>query len=201
MGRIAGVTAEETRQRLLRSAARVFADKGYDGASIGELTAEAGLSRGALYAHFDSKADLFAATLRSHGSAEVEQLLALGGPGSEAVAILRERGVALARRRRQQGSLLVEAIVAARRHPEVATVLADALAERETRFADLVRAGQSDGSIEPKLAPEAAARFVLMLVLGSLLVAAVDLPDVDDDAWAELVGDLVARFGATLTTS
>jgi AcrR family transcriptional regulator len=201
VGRIAGVSADQTRQRLLGSAARVFADKGYDGASIGELTAEAGLSRGALYAHFGSKADLFAATLRSHGSAEVEQLLTLGGPGSEAVAILRERGIALARRRRQQGSLLVEAIVAARRHPEVAAVLTDALTEREERFADLVRAGQSDGSIEPRLAPEAAARFVLMLVLGSLLVAAVDLPDVDDDAWAELVGDLVARFGATLTAS
>lgn len=196
MGRIAGVSAEQTRERLLQSAARVFASRGYDGASIGELTTEAGLSRGALYAHFDSKAELFAATLRAHGSAEVERLLAVGGTGQQAAAVLRERGIALARREPRKGSLLVEAIVAARRHPDVAAVITDAFAAREARFAELVRTGQADGTIEPGLEPDAAARFVLMLVLGSLLVAALDLPPVDEDAWAELIGDLVARFGS-----
>jgi AcrR family transcriptional regulator len=52
MGRKAGVTVEQTRTDLLAAAARVFARKGYDGASIADICAEAGLSTGPVYAHY-----------------------------------------------------------------------------------------------------------------------------------------------------
>ena len=41
MGRIAGVTAAETRQRLLRAAADVFAARGYDGTRVADIAAAA----------------------------------------------------------------------------------------------------------------------------------------------------------------
>ena len=67
MGRIAGVTAAETRRRLLRAAADVFAERGYDGTRVADIATAAGVSNGALYAHFASKAELLVDALRTHG--------------------------------------------------------------------------------------------------------------------------------------
>lgn len=196
MGRIAGVTAEETRQRLLAAAASVFADKGYDGAGVAEIATAAGVSPGAIYSHFPSKAELYAATLHAHGALEVERLLAIGS-GREALATIAERGIALGGRKPEEGSLLVGAIVAARRHPEVREVLSREFVAREQRFSRLIAAGQDDGTIVSGVSAAAVSRFVTMLVLGSLLVAAMDLPTVDERDWAALIDDLVARFLAS----
>ncbi len=46
------------RNELLRQAARLFAEKGYHGTSIGDLAEAMGVQKGSLYAHIESKADL-----------------------------------------------------------------------------------------------------------------------------------------------
>jgi TetR/AcrR family transcriptional regulator, cholesterol catabolism regulator len=46
------------RNELLRQAARLFADKGYHGTSIGDLAEAMGVQKGSLYAHIASKEDL-----------------------------------------------------------------------------------------------------------------------------------------------
>jgi AcrR family transcriptional regulator len=52
---------ERTREELLSAAARVFAQKGYEGASIDDVAAEAGFTKGAFYSNFASKDDVFIA--------------------------------------------------------------------------------------------------------------------------------------------
>jgi AcrR family transcriptional regulator len=182
MGRIAGVTAEETKQRLLDTAATVFARRGYAGASIAEITSDAGLSSGAVYAHYRGKAELFVATLRAHGERELEAMLGLGSP----LAVLAAKGEALDRRSPAERTLLVQAIVAAQSDPDVAAVLKEAFADRAANIAGLLRS-----AIAPDVSAEAAARFTLMVALGSLLVAALDLPPVDHDDWTGLISRLI----------
>src|ERR671934_972741 len=46
------------RNELPRAAARLFAEKGYHGTSIGDLADAMGVQKGSLYAHIESKADL-----------------------------------------------------------------------------------------------------------------------------------------------
>ncbi len=46
------------RSELTREAARLFAEKGYHGTSIGDLAAAMGVQKGSLYAHIESKQDL-----------------------------------------------------------------------------------------------------------------------------------------------
>src|SRR3954453_18546948 len=46
------------RTELTRAAARLFAQKGYHGTSIGDLAEALGVQKGSLYAHIESKADL-----------------------------------------------------------------------------------------------------------------------------------------------
>lgn len=48
-----------TRDRLLTAAEQVFAQRGYEKAQLADIAGVAGFSKGALYAHFKSKEDLF----------------------------------------------------------------------------------------------------------------------------------------------
>ena len=50
-----------TRSRLLEAAERVFFGRGFHGASLEAVAEEAGLTKGAVYSRFESKADLFLA--------------------------------------------------------------------------------------------------------------------------------------------
>jgi TetR/AcrR family transcriptional repressor of mexJK operon len=51
----------EKRGQILNGAAIVFAQDGYEGASMSRIAREANVSKGTLYNHFESKADLFRA--------------------------------------------------------------------------------------------------------------------------------------------
>ncbi|MDH4609970.1 TetR family transcriptional regulator [Pseudomonas sp. BN102] len=55
--------AEETRVQILDATERVFHEKGVSHASLAEIAAAAGVSRGAIYWHFENKTDLFQAML------------------------------------------------------------------------------------------------------------------------------------------
>ncbi|MFD7259975.1 ScbR family autoregulator-binding transcription factor [Streptomyces sp. NPDC059874] len=52
------VRAVRTRQAILSAAAKVFEDHGYQAATISQILTEAGVTKGALYFHFQSKEDL-----------------------------------------------------------------------------------------------------------------------------------------------
>lgn len=54
---------EENRVKLIAAARRAFAEKGYSAASMDDLTAEVGLTRGALYHNFGDKRGLLAAVV------------------------------------------------------------------------------------------------------------------------------------------
>ena len=55
-----------SRDRLLEAAARVFAERGFERASVDDIAAEAGLSKGTLYWNFKSKDELFRALMDEH---------------------------------------------------------------------------------------------------------------------------------------
>ncbi len=77
----------QTKQRLLSAARTVFARRGYHGASVEEIAAEAGFSTGALYSNFDGKEDLFLA-LMDH---EIDAYCAEIAAGVDGVASIAER--------------------------------------------------------------------------------------------------------------
>jgi TetR/AcrR family transcriptional regulator, cholesterol catabolism regulator len=52
------------REELSRQAARLFAQKGYHGTSIGDLAEAMGVQKGSLYAHIAGKQDLLSQTMR-----------------------------------------------------------------------------------------------------------------------------------------
>lgn len=82
-----------TREQLLDAATRVFARKGYAGASVEEIAESAGYSTGALYSSFAGKEQLFLELMAARGErrvTEVASILDAGDP-VDALAALLER--------------------------------------------------------------------------------------------------------------
>lgn len=73
---------EETRATLLVTARKVFSENGYAQTSMDDLTAQAGLTRGALYHHFGDKKGLLAAVVNQI-DAEMDQRLQAISAASE----------------------------------------------------------------------------------------------------------------------
>jgi AcrR family transcriptional regulator len=65
---------KRTRQSLLRAAAKLFCKRGLDGASIDEVAQAAGYTKGAFYANFKSKEELFLVMLDERFAEELDRL-------------------------------------------------------------------------------------------------------------------------------
>lgn len=63
---------DQTRADLLDSASRLIAERGFGGASVADIAADAGYTKGALYAHFGSKNELFETLARERLTREAE---------------------------------------------------------------------------------------------------------------------------------
>ena len=74
--------AEVTRQLLLKKALTVFSKKGYAATTLEDIAREAEVTRGAIYWHFGSKAELYNTLVREYsdrGNAIVQQAASEGG--------------------------------------------------------------------------------------------------------------------------
>lgn len=79
---------DETRAKLIATARKAFTEKGFSGSSMDDMTAEAGLTRGALYHHFGDKKGLLAAVVAQidgEMSARAQKAGALAGSGWQAL--------------------------------------------------------------------------------------------------------------------
>jgi AcrR family transcriptional regulator len=68
---------DATRKALIQSARRIFARDGFEAARIEEIAASTGHTRGAFYAHFENKEELFFALLEQESHQRVEELRAI----------------------------------------------------------------------------------------------------------------------------
>jgi AcrR family transcriptional regulator len=82
--------AEATRGALIAAARRLFAERGYNAVGTEEIVREAGVTRGALYHHFDGKRELMSAVyeqLEAELSADFGTRIT---PGADPFTVLRE---------------------------------------------------------------------------------------------------------------
>jgi TetR/AcrR family transcriptional regulator, cholesterol catabolism regulator len=149
------------RAELTREAARLFAERGYHGTSIGDLAKAMGVQKGSVYAHIESKQDLLYEAMREGAEAfhaaldEVPEDL----PAGERIRL------ALRAHLRVVGEQLDVATVFIRewRYLEGERA-AEFLAERrryEERFRTLFRDGRERGELRTDLDDQAAVLLVL----------------------------------------
>ncbi|WP_405020226.1 TetR/AcrR family transcriptional regulator [Kitasatospora sp. NBC_00070] len=131
MGRPRAFDEDET----VRAAARLFADRGFDGTSVDDLVQGLGVHRGSLYKVFGSKRGLYLAALRQHLDHEIlpltTALAAVGHPGTAL-----HRAVAAFDGGPAAGLLLLAAAERAPHDPEVAALVAEGLTALERALGD-----------------------------------------------------------------
>jgi AcrR family transcriptional regulator len=82
--RLQQARADETRRALLRAARELFAEQGYAHTGTEQLVQHAGVTRGALYHHFDSKLALFEAVFVEIEEEFIETAAEVFAPGASA---------------------------------------------------------------------------------------------------------------------
>jgi AcrR family transcriptional regulator len=115
-----------TRAELLDTAAKVFARRGYNGASVEGIAEEAGYSHGAVYSNFKGKADLFLAVFEDYMAQRARELaatqveVAADAPLEIRARALADQWMQRFARDRESFVLHMEFIVHAEHDPELA---------------------------------------------------------------------------------
>src|SRR5258706_10018772 len=74
---------QQTRAKVLAAARRLFSEQGYEGATIRDIAAAAGMSTGAVFANFSDKSDLFREIMIADMSDLADAMREAGGRGAD----------------------------------------------------------------------------------------------------------------------
>ncbi|HEY2766658.1 MAG TPA: TetR/AcrR family transcriptional regulator [Solirubrobacteraceae bacterium] len=188
----------QTRERLLAAARTVFAARGYHGASVEEIAAEAGYSTGALYSNFDGKEALFLALLDreidKHGR-EIEEAVRERESVAERARGGAERWMAMIEREPELQLLFLEFGAYAGRDPKVRRKVAASFARAREVLTRLIADGARDFELELTLPAEQLAIAIDALADGIARQKMAD-PDAVPD---ELMGRVLALLLAGVT--
>ncbi len=131
---------EATRRKLLAAAERVFARSGFEGARIEDIAAMAGYTRGAFYANFCSKEEIFFALFEQWVRERIDTIAGVMGrqqDPNQKLAALRRHYAGLAKNRTLV-LLSLEFKLFALRHPDVYDQLRDRHRRLRSAWANLI---------------------------------------------------------------
>ena len=183
-----------TRAKLLESAAEVFSEEGYAGASISSIADRAGVTSGALYRHFASKADVLLHVVEQavHGL-PLSEKLASGGRTtprffSQLVSAYASPAV------RQLRRLAIEIHAAASRDKDAADLLTEF--NRRTHEALRLRLVQciESGALPATLDTARSASLLLVLVMGLAHLDTLEPGLLGDRDWTRFLDVSVERL-------
>jgi len=194
-------TPDVRRAQLFAAAMAVCAEKGFHATTVDDIAARAGLSKGAVYHHFESKLDLFVSLLEDSMD-EFAEMIDHGTRGSAREGVLAVIRAALAAFAPELRHAFVELFVVGLREP--------AFAERFRRHYDgmiaagakLIRSGIESGELRADLDPEQASRLVFIGADGlAFMYLALGRDSDADTAILDLVRSLLDGFAAGKETT
>jgi AcrR family transcriptional regulator len=192
-------TREQTRARLLQAASEVFAERGYERASLDDVAGAAGLTKGAIYSSFASKDELFYALMDERIGERLALVADAVDRQSTVREITREAADGLAELIWSQHDwhlLFIEFWARAVRDP--------ALREEFTRHRRVARAviarflerQAAQAEVELPAAADQLAVAVLALSNGIAIEYLADPETVDPGTFATILGLLLGGLGA-----
>jgi AcrR family transcriptional regulator len=182
----------KTRSALLSSAAKLICRKGISEASVEDVATDAGYTKGAFYANFKSKEELFLVMLDEKYAEELERLERdLSGadePGEEARHAA-EEFIRFAWSDPQWPKLYFEFTAYAARNPEFREELATRDRAMRERIAEVFRRWSEDFPAEPPFSFDDLAMMIFCMANGFLMGKLIE-PDLSE----ELYGTMMATF-------
>lgn len=166
MGRLQAGGRQKSRALLLRAAAAHFARLGFDGASVDEISQDAGFAKGTLYNYFASKEALFAAVIEEACRRAVAGYRAVpdGGSVRERLLALAEADLAVLREEEEFTRVLVREAMSFR--SRTYGLITEHLEPIVAVIEEILRAGAAQGEVRTDRPPaELALLFVGVLSL------------------------------------
>jgi AcrR family transcriptional regulator len=182
-----------TRELLMESAAAVASRRGIERASLDEVAERAGFTKGAVYANFSNKEDLFLAMLDAHFEARLEQLNRVVSTEADPDAQAREAAQGLMRMldaQPEQHRLFFEFAVHAARNEGFREQLVARYRSLRERLADLLAERATRLGIEPVVPPADVAAMAFAMANGMALERLLEPEAVPDT----LFGEMMATF-------
>ncbi len=186
-----------TRAELLATAASVFAERGYEGASVEEIAERAGYSHGAVYSNFAGKADLFLAVFEDYMAGRARELV-VTQEGLDEDAPLEVRARALADQwmerfaaDRESFLLHLEFLGQSGREPELAQRFGTRSASLREAIATYISHYEEEEGLRGSLPPADLALILRALGIGLAIEALVSPDAVRDDLYGDFVELLV----------
>jgi AcrR family transcriptional regulator len=194
---------EMTRRHLMDAAAVVFARDGFHRASLDDVAATAGFTKGAVYSNFASKDDLFLAVFEDRYQREQDEMQRVltqhDAPyelGGETDVFADVRGVIDRTWDDEWTALYLEFVLYAQRHAEAAKKLAESIRrQREITVAMLDEAYKSI-DYEPDVPVEVLAKIAIALFDGLALGRLADPPAFDDEMLTHFLNFMIMSIGA-----
>lgn len=187
-----------TREALLESATRVFAEKGLQRASIDDIATDAGFTKGAFYANFKSKEELFLVMLDHHFAERLEAIEQLTSNHDAITDQAEQVGLdflAALRGDEEWCRLFLEFSTHATRHAEFRTQLVARSDALRRGVAEILARRAAEAGITPTIPPDLVARMTFAMAHG---VAVEQL--LDDSTPDELFGTMLRMFFLGLAT-
>jgi AcrR family transcriptional regulator len=178
-----------TRGRILTASERLFAEQGFKNVSMPMIAEASGITAGAIYKHFESKADLFFEVVRrAVHSAPM-------GPAPDAATDLpRVVATYTTRRLKLLRQLAIEVHSASGRHPKVRRLLKQSLDQRIAQLREGLAGAQQTGKLDPTVDPELLSFALLVFIMGLMHMETLVPQFVGDPRWHDFVQDRVATL-------
>lgn len=197
--KLSAETRRERTEGILAAAARLFVERGYDRATLREVAGEAGVSTGAVYAHYRTKEDLLVEICRRQAEAqegalrEALNFFSLQDGGFEkafraALAPFLALPAEEARRREMVNLLFWYESV---RDPKLGALVRGAMVSWQEALAGRVREEQGAGRLRGDLDPKAFATILFALPFGLQLYELLSGEGVDREAFVRDAGALL----------
>ncbi|MFZ0884305.1 MAG: TetR/AcrR family transcriptional regulator [Candidatus Acidiferrales bacterium] len=172
---------EQTRQEIIRKAAPIFNQRGYEGAALSELMQATGLEKGGIYRHFDSKQQLASEAFDYAWNKAVEARF----EGTQEISNSVDRLQQIVRnfRERREGlvpggcPLLNTAVDSDDGNVQLRTQARRALDKWLDRLVTIARQGQKRGEIRPRVDPAKLATLIVSTLEGSLMLGRLQRSD------------------------
>jgi AcrR family transcriptional regulator len=193
---------QANRERILQAARNVFGRRGFQSATIEEIADESGLSNGAIYYNFKSKAELFFALLEDRQHERLEHIRrTLGGPPGERARDLALDQEARAVTRslkdnRDWRQLLLEFQAHAARDSTLAKKMTAHKREFKAAMADVFQQRFEQRGLAPPMPVEQLALATNALAIGLALEELSDPGSVPDELFGDLLATLIAPHPA-----
>jgi AcrR family transcriptional regulator len=184
---------ESTRERILNSAARLFAEQGFESASMPDIATASGITAGAIYKHFESKGELLLEVVKR--SFQSIPLFAQGSAhGKDATALPLLAAAYTEPELKLVRQLSIEVHSAACKDAKVNRVLSRSDRAAIEHIRESVASGQRAGSLDSSLDPGFAACAFCIFIMGLTHMDTL-LPDlVGNRAWRAFVRDQTAAL-------